>query len=159
MTVADTKLATVVAYYDGCSAGDAGAMERRLAPDVVHWFLAPNPGSAPVRGAAALAAFWAKVQARFDANWTVDHLLESGDEAVIEWSMFWTPAPGAARVAVRGAEWYRFAADGRIAEIRAYYQQRPDASCELEGFPYGRRGFSSVGQETSALHSASRTAR
>ena len=31
--------------------------------------------------------------------------------------------------------------DGRIAEIRSYYQQRPHTT-ELDGFPYAERGYS-----------------
>ena len=38
-------------YYDGCSTGDVDAMRATLCEDVVHFFLAPNVGSAPVRGA------------------------------------------------------------------------------------------------------------
>jgi hypothetical protein len=66
----------------------------------------------------------------------VDHVLDGGSEAVIEWTMFSRPAgagPGA-RGATRGAEWFVFR-DGLIVEIRSYYQQRPQTS-ELHGFPY-----------------------
>ncbi len=59
-------------------------------------------------------------------------------------------APGAAeRVATRGAEWFTFADDGRITEIRSYYQQRPETT-ELDGFPYAGRGYSVPGAERHA---------
>jgi hypothetical protein len=82
----------------------------------------------------------------------VDHVLDGGSEAVIEWTMFSRPAgagPGA-RIATRGAEWFVFR-DGLIVEIRSYYQQRPQTS-ELHGFPYGERRFSVLGAERSCVH-------
>ena len=59
--------------------------------DVVHYFLAPNPGSTPVRGGEHLGRYWRKVHAMIGAVWVVDHGIAQGDEAVTEWSMFWTP--------------------------------------------------------------------
>src|SRR4051812_49080640 len=97
----DEKLDLIRRYYDGCSAGDVEAMVATLHPDVTHSFLAPNPGSAPVSGAAHLARYWRKVQRLVDGRWVVDAIVASGDEAVIEWTLFWTPAGSDARVATR----------------------------------------------------------
>ncbi|MHA6783942.1 nuclear transport factor 2 family protein [Pseudonocardia saturnea] len=149
-------LETITRYYDGCTAGDVVKMVGTLDPGVVHWFLAPNVGSAPVRGAEHLARYWRKVAGLIEARWVVDHALVGEAEAVIEWTMFWRPQnhddEGVAdRVATRGAEWFTFAADGRIAEIRSYYQQRPETT-QLDGFPYADRGYSTAGTERSALH-------
>lgn len=144
-------LTTITRYYDGCSAGDVETMLGTLDPGVVHWFLAPNVGSAPVRGAEHLARYWRKVSGLIEARWVVDHALTGGAEAVIEWTMFWRPQGTADRVATRGAEWFTFAADGRITEIRSYYQQRPETT-QLDGFPYADRGYSTHGFEHSALH-------
>ena len=76
-------------------------MRATLADDVVHYFLAPNVGSAPVRGGEHLARYWRKVAGMIEARWVVDHGLVGSDqpvEAVIEWTMFWRPqgatAPG-----------------------------------------------------------------
>ncbi|MEU9343860.1 nuclear transport factor 2 family protein [Streptomyces sp. NPDC048278] len=148
-------LATISLYYDGCSTGDADLMRRTLADDVVHWFLAPNPGSAPVRGGEHLARYWRKVHGLIDAVWIVDHLLDGATEAVIEWTMYWTPLESGLRVSTRGAEWFAFAADGRIAEIRSYYSQHPDRDSELAGFPYPDRGYSRHGAERSRIHTPS----
>ncbi len=148
-----TPLELITRYYDGCSAGDVEAVRATLAPDVVHWFLAPNPGSAPVRGAEHLARYWRKVAGMIDARWVVDHCLAAEREAVIEWTMFWRPDGGTGRVATRGAEWFTLSPDGRIAEIRSYYQQRPHTS-ELDGFPYAERGYSTPAVERSAVHPA-----
>lgn len=132
---------TISRYYAACSAGDAEGVRATVTDDVVHYFLAPNPGSVPVRGGEHLGRYWRKVQGMLDARWTVDHALGSGDEAVIEWTMTWRPPGTDDRVATRGAEWFVFAADGRIAEIRSYYQQRPETT-GLDGFPYAERGYS-----------------
>jgi ketosteroid isomerase-like protein len=136
-----SPLDVVRRYYDGCSAGDVEEMRATLTDDVVHYFLAPNPGSAPVRGGEHLARYWRKVAGMIGARWVVDHGLVGEREAVIEWTMFWRPQGGTSRVATRGAEWFVFAADGRIAEIRSYYQQQPKTT-ELDGFPYAARGYS-----------------
>jgi ketosteroid isomerase-like protein len=142
--VTTTPLEVITRYYAGCSSGDVDLMLATLHPDVVHYFLAPNPGSAPVAGAEHLARYWRKVARMLDAQWVVDHCLAGTDEAVIEWTMYWTPPEGPGRVATRGAEWFTFV-EGRIREIRSYYQQRP-ATTELDGFPYAARGYSTLGQ-------------
>lgn len=140
----------IVRYYNGCGAGDLDELLATLHPDVVHYFLAPNPGSTPVVGAEHLARYWRKVTGMIDARWVVDHALAAGDEAVIEWTMFWRPNGAAERVATRGTEWFVFR-DGLIAEIRSYYQQRPE-STELAGFPYRTRRYSLLTVEYSAIH-------
>lgn len=143
-------LALVRRYYDGCSAGDLDELAATLHPEVVHFFLAPNRGSAPVAGREHLARYWRKVGRMIDARWVVDRIVADGDEAVIEWTMFWCPQPGAERIATRGAEWFVLR-DGLIAEIRSYYQQR-EHTTELDGFPYADRGYSLPGREASDLH-------
>ena len=70
-------------YYDGCTAGDLTELLATLHPDVVHYFLAPNPGSAPVTGAEHLARYWRKVTRMLDARWVVDHILAGDDEAQV----------------------------------------------------------------------------
>ena len=145
-----THLRLIAQYYDGCSTGDVALMLETLHPDVVHYFLAPNVGSAPVAGAEHLARYWRKVTANIHATWVVDHILDGVDEAVIEWTMSWLPPAADQPVATRGAEWFVFR-DGRISEIRSYYQQRPETT-ELEGFPYPERGYSTFGQLSSAIH-------
>ncbi|MFF0148425.1 ketosteroid isomerase-like protein [Amycolatopsis sulphurea] len=148
-----THLETIRRYYDGCSTGDVELMCGTLTDDVVHYFLAPNPGSKPVDGGEHLARYWRKVHRMIDARWIVDHIVDGDEEAVIEWSMFWRPEGRAERVVTRGAEWFRFH-NGLIREIRSYYQQR-ESTTELDGFRYDERGYSVPARETSALHPAS----
>jgi hypothetical protein len=84
--------------------------------------------------------------------WTVDHALVQADEAVIEWTMQWTPPGQKKPQLIRGAEWYIFR-DGRIAEIRAYYlnPRLPymHTSFELEDFPYPKRGYPTLSDSRS----------
>jgi ketosteroid isomerase-like protein len=132
-------LALIGRYYAACDAADRAALRATFCDDVVHYFT----HHAPVRGADALAEHWACMQPRIAGHWTVDHGLAQGDEAVIEWTLRWTP-PGASPQLMRGTEWYRLR-DGRIAEIRAYYLN-PQApylrrDFELEGFDYAARGL------------------
>ena len=47
---ADGRVDLIRRYYDGCTSGDLGLLHATLHEDVVHYFLAPNVGSAPVRG-------------------------------------------------------------------------------------------------------------
>ena len=142
--------ALISRYYDGCSAGDVDLMLQTLHPDVVHWFLAPNTGSAAVHGGEHLARYWRKVTRMLQARWVVDSICATPEQAVIEWTMWWLPEGAAERVATRGAEWFT-CRDGLIHEIRSYYQLRPQTT-ELDGFPYPERGYSVPGAERSALH-------
>ena len=87
-----SPLEVVRRYYDGCSAGDVEAMRATLADDVVHYFLAPNVGSAPVRGGEHLARYWRKVAGMIEARWVVDHAL-TGDRQYIVHSMTVSPSP------------------------------------------------------------------
>lgn len=149
---AKEKLALITRYYDGCNAGDTGEMVATLTEDVTHYFLAPNLAPAPVSGAEHLTRYWRKVQAKFEARWVVDHIVAKGDEAVIEWTLFWTPSPGSERIATRGAEWFCFRGY-LIREIRSYYHQT-DTTSELEGYPYEERDYSIAGSERSSIHPA-----
>ena len=139
----DAQVDAIRRYYEACSRGDAEGVAAEMCDDVVHWFLAPNPGSAPVAGAEHLGRYWRKVHRMIAPVWFVDHAVTEAGETVIEWSMWWTPAGSAHRVVTRGAEWFVFR-DGLIAEIRSYYRQETSDS-ELESFPYGERGYSTSG--------------
>jgi len=146
----ELPLALIAAYYDACSAGDAEGVTATVTDDVVHYFLSPNLATTPVAGGEHLGRYWRKVHGMFAPRWVVDHIVAAGDEAVIEWTMFWQPRPDAERIATRGAEWFVLR-DGRIAEIRSYYRQEQETS-ELDGFPYAQRGYSAAGAERSAIH-------
>lgn len=146
---------TIVQYYDGCSRGDIAMMTGTLHPDVVHYFLEVNPGSAPIEGADVLAEYWRRIQAQIDGHWIVDHVVSDGSaEAVVEWSLYWRRDPESPRVVTRGAEWFEFDG-GIIREIRSYYQQLHRRT-GLRGYPYGDRGYSVPGSEKSRIHVGAR---
>jgi ketosteroid isomerase-like protein len=132
-------LALIQRYYDACNAADRAALRATFCDDVVHYFT----HHAPVRGADALSEHWIRMQPRIAGHWSVDHGIAERDEAVIEWTLRWTPPSGRPEL-MRGAEWYRLRG-GLIAEIRAYYLN-PHApytrrDFELDGFDYAGRGY------------------
>ena len=118
-------------------------MVSTFTDDVVHYFV----DHSAVRGAEALANYWAKVAPKTQANWVLDHAVVQDDEAVIEWSMRWVPlqptADAPSPQVLRGSEWYVFRS-GLIAEIRSYhnnfYLQHPDNRA-LHDFDYVGRGY------------------
>jgi len=133
--------AVVRRYYDACNAADVDAMAGCFTPDAVHYFPAGAP-QGTFAGAAAIAAGWAGFVAAAGSQWTIDHLTvdEQRAEVVVEWT-HWKTRFG---THLRGAEFCRFAPDGRIAEIRAYYAcpaPGQDASYELGDFDYAGRGY------------------
>lgn len=150
MTQRDAQTEMICRYYDGCTAGDLDILCETLHPEVVHYFLAPNPGSAPVGPREHLARYWRKVTKMIDARWVVERAVTMGEETVIEWTMYWRSEAAGPRIATRGAEWFVFR-DGLIYEIRSYYQQK-GATTELEGFDYAGRGYSVAEREYSDLH-------
>lgn len=135
----ETRNITVVRkYFDGCNSGDVEVLRSTLAPDVVHYFLpATFP---PVSGAEHLARYWRKYKEMLNPVWAIDHILASGEEVVSEWSCVWTPRGTGLRLMARGTEWYRMREE-KIAEVRAYFIAERDKSAELNGFPYGERGY------------------
>ena len=146
----------VVRYYDACNAADVDGLLAVFAPEMTHYFLAPNPGCTALRGAQTVAETIAKLQRSYEGVWVVDHYLGDGDEAVIEWTLYWTSSKTGERIATRGAELYRFR-DGLITEVRAYYRQRHESS-ELDGFDYAGHGYSLAENEASAIHTPVREA-
>jgi hypothetical protein len=133
-------LQTIDRYYHGCNTADEALMRSTFTEDVVHYYTHHDP----VRGSAALAHYWSSMQPKIDGHWTIDHGIVQGNEAVIEWSMRWTPPGSSDTEMIRGAEWYLFE-DQLIAEIRAYYLNPrapyPHTDFELLGFDYDARGY------------------
>ena len=130
---------TIQTYYRGCNEPSYDVLMSTFTPDVVHYFV----DHSAVVGAEVLANYWCKVQPRTAANWALDHALVQEDEAVIEWSMAWTPPATGQPELLRGSEWYLFR-DGLIAEIRSYHCNVYLAAAEnrqLHEFDYGGRGY------------------
>jgi len=135
--------AAIRGYFEACNSGDAGRIASWFTADAVHYFPAGSPFGA-LRGARAIGENWAWCVRELGSWWTVDRVLcdpERG-EAVIEWTHFKTAAGRDAYL--RGDEWYCFAQDGLITEIRAYYACPAAGSAEryeLGGFDYAGRGY------------------
>ena len=130
---------TILRYYEGCNRADASFIRAVLADDVAHYWVDHRP----VEGAEGLSEFAAKVAQRTRATWSADHILVGTDEAVVEWSMRWTPIGKNAEELLRGTEWIRFR-DGLISEVRSYHNNHHLAdprNFELRGFPYRQRGY------------------
>ncbi len=130
---------TVLRYYEGCNRADPALIRATLAEDVAHYWVDHRP----VAGAEALSVFAAKVACRTRATWSADHVLAAGDEAVVEWSMRWTPIGASAEELLRGTEWIHFT-DGLISEVRSYHSNHylsDPRNFELRGFPYRERGY------------------
>jgi ketosteroid isomerase-like protein len=132
--------ATIRRYFDACNAGSHADLVSCFTPDAVHYF-PPGLPDIPWRSAHTIAAKWVWCVQNLGSQWTIEKVLLSGDEAVIEWT-HWKRSTGTAQ---RGDEWYVFdATTGLIREIRAYYAApavKDIAIGELVDFDYAGRGY------------------
>lgn len=131
-------VATVRAYFDACNAASRERFAEVLDERCVHYF-PPNAGG-PYRGRDAIADLWIGFVKRLGSRWTIDRVVCDGEQLCIEWTHF---KPGAGEH-IRGSEWYEFGPDGKITAIWAHYASPRDPARpanELEGFPYGDRGY------------------
>ena len=125
-------------YFEGCNEGSHGKMASVFAPSIVHYF--PPGMFGPVVGAQSISDLWRSMIRRAGSRWTIDRMISSEQEVVIEWTHF-QPRNGSY---VRGAEWYEFDEDGLITVIKAYYASPRDRSLaanELDGYPYVELGY------------------
>ena len=114
-----SHLDRIRAYYDACNTGDPAAVAAHFTDDATHLFTRMPP----LHGADRIGEQTAQAVRHAQASWHVEHGIESGDEAVIEFANHWTDPRDGERRTVRGTEWFRFAPDGRITEVRAYYHR------------------------------------
>jgi ketosteroid isomerase-like protein len=127
------RIHLVRAYFDACTNGRPEDIAACFTDDAVIY----DTNHAPVRGHAAIGAFWTGVRDRWaGAAWIVDSGIEEGDVAAVEWTMSGYSETGP--FAFRGSEHYRFE-EHLIAEIRQYWTFDVEApGSELLGFPYDR---------------------
>ena len=133
--------AHIRAYFNACNSGDAQRIAAYFTPQGRHLFPAGSPFGA-LEGALVIGECWARCVQQLGSHWTVDNIVADATkrQAVIEWTHF-KPTEGQI---LRGDEWYRFAEDGRIEEIRAYYAcpTHPGVSVhEIGGFDYQGLGY------------------
>ena len=110
-----SNLDHIRSYYEALNTGDADLVASHFTDDAVHYYtrLGPHRGREIADNAA-----WGVEQV--DGQWWMEHGIESGDEAVIEWTMTWRDPKSGEKRLNRGTEWFRLR-DGKIAEIRAYH--------------------------------------
>ena len=122
----------VRAYYEDLNSGDADKVARHFTGDAVHYYTRREPHV----GAQAIADNAALAVEHMRAVWTCEHLVESDDEVVIEWTMAFDHPRTGERLLDRGAEFLAMRG-GLICEIRAYYAERGG---DLRGFDHVARG-------------------
>ena len=127
-----TPAERVRAYYEDLNSGDADRVARHFTPDAVHYYTRREPHV----GAQAIADNAVRAVTHLNAVWTCEHLVESGDEVAIEWTMAFDHPRTGKRLLDRGAEFLAMR-DGLICEVRAYYNERGG---DLQGFDHAGRG-------------------
>jgi ketosteroid isomerase-like protein len=127
-------------YYAALNTGDPDRVAAHFTEDAVHYYTRLGPH----QGARAIGdnARWAVE--KLDGQWWMEHGLEQGDEAVIEWTMTWRDPDSGERRLNRGTEWFRLR-DGKIAEVRAYHHgDRKNPRGDLIGFDFESRGYTTL---------------
>ena len=130
------RLDHVRAYYEALNTGDPERVASFFTDDAVHYYTRLGPHE----GARAIGEHTKMAVDHLEGRWTLEHGIEQGDEACIEWTMTWRDPKSGERRLDRGTEWFRFR-DGRIAEVRAYHHSNErNRSGDLVGFDHAARG-------------------
>jgi limonene-1,2-epoxide hydrolase len=136
-----TNVDVVRTYIRACNEADQALLASVFSEDVRIYFV----GLPAVVGREKAAAFWSDFNRSRHTVWTIDHVMAGGNEVAIEWSALRGLVNGNKPKLDRGSEWYVLA-DGKIKEIRQYYDVRgelpEDKEYELTEFPYSERGYS-----------------
>ena len=122
----------VRSYYESLNGADADAVAAHFTDDAVHYYTRREPDV----GARAIADYAVLAVTHLNAVWTCEHLVESDDEVAIEWTLAFDHPRSGERLLDRGAEFLALR-DGRICEVRAYYNERGG---DLRGFDHFARG-------------------
>jgi ketosteroid isomerase-like protein len=131
-----SRLDHVRSYYDALNSGDADRVAAHFTEDAVHYYTRRGPHE----GGSQIAEHAAWAVANIEGQWSFEHGIESGDEAVIEWTMTWRDPRNGKKRLDRGTEWFRFR-DGLISEVRAYHHGGPkNPQGDLIGFDHEGRG-------------------
>jgi ketosteroid isomerase-like protein len=126
-------------YYEALNRGDADEVAAFFTDDATHYYTRMDPHHG--REIAENAELGVK---HIDAKWILEHGIENGEEAVIEWTMVWTDLKSGQRRLDRGTEWFRFD-DGKICEVRAYFHSNDkNRSGDLVGFDHAGRGYTTL---------------
>ena len=127
-------------YYEALNSGDPERVAAHFTEDATHYYTRLGPHE----GAAMIGEYTRWAVDNLDGQWWVEHGIEDGDEAVIEWSMTWRDPKSGQRRINRGTEWFRLS-DGKIAEVRAYHHgDRKNPTGDLIGFDFAGRGYTTL---------------
>jgi ketosteroid isomerase-like protein len=132
-----SNLDHIRSYYEALNTGDAELVASHFTEDAVHYYtrLGPHEGAERIGQNAKLGV------GMIDGQWYIEHGIESGDEAVIEWTMTWRDPESGEKRLDRGTEWFKMR-DGRIAEVRAYHHgNKKNPQGDLLGFDHEGRGY------------------
>jgi ketosteroid isomerase-like protein len=126
-------------YYEALNTGDPDLVASHFTDDAVHYYtrLGPHRG----REIAENAGWGVET---VDGQWWLERGIESGDEAVIEWTMTWRDPKSGEKRLNRGTEWFRLEG-GKIAEVRAYHHgDKKNPQGDLIGFDHAGRGYTTM---------------
>jgi ketosteroid isomerase-like protein len=119
----------VAAWLDGYSQAwgtyDPEAIGALFSDDAVYYY---DPFSEPVRGREAIVADWIKDRdeaGTYEGSYRP--LLVAGDQAVARGSSRYFNTNGSVRAEFDNLFLLRFDADGRCAEYREWYMEKPEA--------------------------------
>lgn len=128
-------------YYEALNTGDPELVASHFADDAVHYYTRLGPHE----GARTIGEHTKWAVENLEGQWHIDHGIEDGEHAVIEWAMTWRdPESGEPRLD-RGSEWFEFR-DGKISEVRAYFHNgKRNRSGDLIGFDHKGRGYTVLG--------------
>jgi ketosteroid isomerase-like protein len=127
----------VRSYYDALNTGDPDRVAAHFTDDATHYYTRMGPHE----GARTIGEHTKWAVENIDGQWHIDHAMEDGEQACIEWAMTWRDPETGERRLDRGSEWFAFR-DGKIAEVRAYFHGgRRNRSGDLIGFDHAGRGY------------------
>jgi hypothetical protein len=136
-----TPLERVRAYYRDLNTGDPEKVARHFTAGAHHFYTRMGPHTT----GREIGEITEQGVRHLDASWHLEHGIEQGSEAVIEWTMLWRdPRHGDEQRLDRGTEWFRIE-DGLIAEVRAYHHSdAKNRRGDLLGFDHAARGHTTV---------------
>lgn len=132
-----SNLDHVRSYYEALNSGDAERVAEHFTDDAVHYYtrLGPHEGAKTIGLNAKLGV------EQIDGQLYIEHGIEAGDEAVIEWTLTWRDPRSGEKRLNRGTEWLLFR-DGKICEVRAYHHgNKKNPRGDLLGFDHKGRGY------------------
>jgi ketosteroid isomerase-like protein len=135
-----SNLDHIRSYYEALNTGDAGLVASHFTEDAVHYYtrLGPHEGAERIGQNSDMGVNM------IEGQWYLEHGIEQGDEAVIEWTMTWRDPKSGEKRLDRGTEWFLMR-DGKIAEVRAYHHgNRKNPQGDLLGFDHEGRGYTTM---------------